>query len=191
MRNPSAIDAGPAGGVDDWLFKVARPRDTDWFYPSTFWRTADWESSTLRYRPGYQRDCVLYAGDREEIGIHLLPRDRTIRVRAVDLGAASRVALGLESEAGITNWLWVHDRARARIDGFRPSIFCFERDGFQRVRRGEYVAREPRRAVYATTLELDDALDRAGARLVWTEDLEAVSEWLTGQSIYFDVQTGP
>ena len=66
------------------LFKVASPREDGMFYPSTFWRMRDWESSTTCRREGYIEDEVLFAGDFDEVNIHLFPRVRTVRVRSAE-----------------------------------------------------------------------------------------------------------
>ena len=66
------------------LYKVSAPQADNMFYPGAFWHTPDWESSTTRFREGYIRDEVLYAGDFDEVNIHLFPRVRTVRVRSVD-----------------------------------------------------------------------------------------------------------
>ena len=47
------------------LYNVSAPRSDMTFYPSKFWRTTDWESSTTQPRDGYPEDLVLFAGDFE------------------------------------------------------------------------------------------------------------------------------
>lgn len=72
--------------MGQYLYKISQPRDDLMFYPSIFWHTPDWESSTTHAKEGYIRDTILYAGDFDEVNIHLFPRVRTIRVRARDAG---------------------------------------------------------------------------------------------------------
>jgi hypothetical protein len=57
-----------------FLYKVSAPRTEMLFHPSSFWHTPDRESSTTRAREGYVRDEVLFAGDFDEVNIHLFPR---------------------------------------------------------------------------------------------------------------------
>ena len=73
----------------DFLYKVAPPRVDMVFYPSQFWHTPDWESSSTREHDGYIREEVLYAGDFDEVNIHLFPRVKTVRVRSVDVDAST------------------------------------------------------------------------------------------------------
>jgi hypothetical protein len=42
------------------LYKISAPRADMMFYPSTYWHTSDWESSTTRCQEGYIEDEVLY-----------------------------------------------------------------------------------------------------------------------------------
>jgi hypothetical protein len=62
------------------LYKVSPPREDMVFRPSRFWRTADWQSSSTRPHNGYIMEDLLYAGDFDEVNIHLFPRVRTCRV---------------------------------------------------------------------------------------------------------------
>ena len=55
------------------LYKVSPPRESLLFKPTVFYRTADFKSSSLRSKPGYIQDTLLYAGDESEISLHLLP----------------------------------------------------------------------------------------------------------------------
>ena len=63
------------------LYKVTAPRKTKVFNPTKFYRTQDFWSSSPRPKPGYICDCLVYAGDFDEISIHLFPKIHRIRVR--------------------------------------------------------------------------------------------------------------
>ncbi len=68
------------------LYKVPPPCTGTLFLPSDFWCTADRESGSTRAREGYLKDAVLFAGDFDEVNIHIFPRVRTVRVRSCDAG---------------------------------------------------------------------------------------------------------
>ena len=61
------------------LYKVTLPREDHQFFPSKFWRTEDWSSSSNRPHDGYIEDEVLYVGDFAEVNIHLFPKVRRLR----------------------------------------------------------------------------------------------------------------
>ena len=178
----------PALGADR-LFKVCPPR-RDWrFEPSRFWRSRDWESSTTRPRQGYVQEDLLYVGDYDEVTIHLFPRVHTARLWGDDAVDDLRRELGLELGADIRAFVF-YEHARAQeVAQFRPTIFHFHRDGFERVRRGEFVFREARRAIAAETLSLDAALARWCVRPCPVTSLDEVMERLRTRGAYFDEQT--
>jgi hypothetical protein len=171
------------------LYKVSAPRAEMEFHPSPFWRSADWESSTTRPRADYIRECVLYAGDFDEINIHLFPRVRTIRVRAVDADASRLRGLGLGCTPGRTSYIFVAQSRRQQVESFRPTIFTFAASGFTRVRKGEYVSWEPRRAISSETVSLPDAIVRWNIEACYVADLDELKALLSRDAIYFDEQT--
>ncbi len=159
------------------------------FYPSPFWHTPDWESSTTRPRDGYVVDEVLYAGDFDEVSIHLFPRVRTVRVRSVDAGSARLEALGLSCSPKKTAHIFINKMHRPVVESFRPTLFTLDSDGFTNVRRGEYVSRKPQRAMAVETLSMAGAIARWNMEACYVDDLDAVIERLRGAGIYFDEQT--
>ena len=159
------------------------------FYPSRFWHTRDWESSTTRPRDGYVVDDVLYAGDFDEVSIHLFPRVRTVRVRSVDAGSARLEALGLQCSPGSSAHIFVNKTYRTVVESFRPTLFTFDSSGFTHARRGEYVSRKPQRAMTVETLSMAEAMVRWNIEACYVDDLDPVIERLRGAGIYFDEQT--
>lgn len=171
------------------LYKVSAPRADKMFYPSTFWHTLDWESSTTRYREGYIKDEVLYAGDFEEVNIHLFPRVRTVRVRFVDADSSKLCDLGLWCTPGKAAYIFIHHSRREEVESFHPTVFKFREDGFVRVRKGEYISREPQQAVSAETISIAEAINRWNVEACYVDDLDGVIERLNQEGVYFDVQT--
>ncbi len=171
------------------LFKVAPPRD-DWtFHPSIFWHTADWESSTTKPRNGYQADCVLFLGDFDEINIHLLPRTKTVRVRSEDTTYATLESCGFRVSSGKSAYLFVSMTARQEIERFQPTIYRFDNPGLENVRKGEYIARTPQKAIAVETVSMQTVLSRWNIEICFVDDLDAVIETLRENGIYFDMQT--
>jgi hypothetical protein len=175
--------------MNEVLYKVSAPRDDMTFLPGTFWHTPDWESSTTRRREGYLEDCVLYAGDFDEVTIHLLPRVRTVRVRVADADASALRALGLACSAGKAAHVFVEEAQRAEVVAFCPTVFHFASEGFTRVRRGEYVSWTSQVALSSETMSLAEALVRWNVEVCYVESLGDLIATLSAAGIYFDEQT--
>ena len=175
--------------MEKFLYKVSAPRSDMVFYPSTFWHTLDWESSTTRYREGYIEDEVLFAGDFDEVNIHLFPRVRTVRVRSKDADASVLRSYGIECYPGKTAYLFLEKSYEEEVDSFHPTIFKFNSHGFQHVRKGEYVSWRPQRAISYETIKIIDAVKRWDVQACYVDDLNTLIGWLVGEDIYFDEQT--
>lgn len=171
------------------LYKVSAPRADKTFYPSTFWHTLDWGSSTTSYREGYIEDEVLYAGDFEEVNIHLFPRVRTVRVRYVDADISKLCGLGLQCTPGRSAYIFIHHSRREEVESFRPTVFKFRVDGFVRVRNGEYISREPQQAISVETISIAEAIKRWNIEACYVDDLDGLIRRLNQEGIYFDEQT--
>lgn len=146
--------------MDSHVYKVSPPRRDMMFYPRTFWRSEDWESSTDRPREGYIEERLLYAGDLDEISIHLFPRVRTVRVRPADADSVRLRQMDLRCSPGESAYIFVEESRKREVEAFCPTIFKFRSLGFTRVRRGEYVSREAQEAVSTETLPIAEALAR-------------------------------
>jgi len=171
------------------LYKVAKPRSALWFSPTPFWRSADWESSSTRPRDGYIEEKILFAGNFEEVSIHLFPRVWTVRVRAVDLGPVDATALEPSCIHGKNAWIFCPADRQAEVNSFCPTIFTFSRTGFTRVRRGEYISRAPRQAISCETMAIADAMQRWNIQCVFVSDLASIIERVRSAGVYFEEQT--
>jgi hypothetical protein len=172
-----------------FLYKVAPPRVDMVFYPSQFWHTPNWESSSTTEHDGYIREEVLYAGDFDEVNIHLFPRVKTVRVRSVDADAWALSGLGVRCTPGRSAWIFVHRSRRDEVEAFHPTVFKFRADGFVWVRNGEYVSRRPQRAIAAETIGMPEALRRWNVEACYVDDLDSLIVRLKQEGIYCDVQT--
>jgi hypothetical protein len=175
--------------MGQYLYKVSQPRDDLMFYPSVFWHTPDWESSTTRAKEGYIRDTVLYAGDFDEVNIHLFPRVRTIRVRARDAGHSVLQALRLPCLPGKSAYIFCSASRQSEVEIFKPTIYKFDRRGFTKVRNGEYVSWAPQKAISQETVMISKAIIRWNIQACYVRDIDRLIAALTQADIYFDEQT--
>lgn len=173
--------------MTSFLYKVSPPAESMTFRPSRFWHTEDWESSTTRPRDGYIEDKVLYAGDFDEINIHLLPRVRAVRVRSDDTDEYVRNVLGLDN--GKTAFLFVNADSKNMVENFMPTVYTFRNDGFERVRKGEYVSRKAQTAISSKTILMSEAIERWNIEVCYVEDLDVPINTLRRAGVYFDEQT--
>jgi hypothetical protein len=188
-RASRILDKFDDGPMKSYLYKVSAPRGTLAFQLSTFWRTPDWESSTTRCREGYIKDQLLYAGDFDEVSIHLFPRVRTVRVRSVDGDGPSLRGLGFECATGRSAHIFIQEFCRQEVESFHPTIFRFSADGFVRVRRGEHVSRKPQRAISVETVPMGEAINRWNIEVCYVNDLDVLIDRLCQARIYYDEQT--
>jgi hypothetical protein len=176
--------------LDRFLYKVSAPRD-DWtFHPRPFWRTEDWSSSDHEPRDGYIEDHVLYAAGFDEINIHLLPDVWRLRVWLDDVERATRLEdLGYSWPTGSKAVIFALASDRESIESFSPTIFTFEREGFERAPTDEFVSWEPRTAISAETVAFADVRRRWQFALVYVTDADALRHELESARIDHQIQT--
>ena len=96
------------------------------------------------------------------------------------------------------NWKWdargedyvfIHRSRRREVASFHPTIFKFRLNGFERVRKGEYVSREPQRAISAETIPIAEATKRWNVQACYVDDLDGLMESLNQEGVYFEEQT--
>jgi hypothetical protein len=175
--------------MSEFLYKVSTPRPDLMFYPSTFWRSLDWESSTTNRRDDYIKEEVLYAGDFDEVNIHLFPRVRTVRVRARDADHRALQRIGLSCEPGKTAYIFSGSSCRDEVESFRPMIYTFSPNGFTKVRNGEYVSRTPQRAASFETFTMAEAIGKWNVQACYTADLDGLIAKIRQKNIYLEEQT--
>jgi hypothetical protein len=175
--------------VTELLYKVSEPRD-DWtFEPRRFWRAKDWSFSDDHPRDGLIEDCVLYAGEFDEINIHLLPRVWRLRVWLDDEDRSARLrGLGFSWAARSRAVIFAEEADRDSIESFSPTVFAFERSRFEQTPTNEFVSREPRIAVSAETLALDEARERWRFDLVYVARSDALVEALRSAGVDHQIQ---
>ncbi len=172
------------------LYKVSEPR-SDWkFEPSRFWRTEDWSSSDNSPHEGYIEDCILYAADFNEVNIHLLPRVWRLRVWLDDEKRSERLRrLGYAWALGSRAVIFALESDRDVIESFSPTIFSFEKSGFERTPSNEFVSRSPQLALSAETIPFREAVERWQFELVYVKDAEALAQSFRSSGIDHQIQT--
>jgi hypothetical protein len=175
--------------MEKCLYKVSPPRSDLMFQPSTFWRSATWDSSTDRYREGYFEEKVLYAGDFDEVNIHIFPRVRTVRVRARDADHETLHRCGQSCEPGKKAYIFCAHSRRIEVESFSPTVFTFNPVGFTNVRNGEYISRQPQMAMASQTYSMAAAIQNWNVQACYIENLDAIITKLTQEKIYFEEQT--
>lgn len=173
-----------------FLFKVTPERGDLEFHPRPFWRTPDWSSSDDDPREGYIEDRVLYAGGFDEVNIHLLPKVWRLRVWLDDDDRCRRLrALGFAWAEGSRAVIFAHALDRGLIESFTPTVFAFEREGFEQVPTSEWVSRSPRCAIDRETFAFGEARDRWGFELIYVFDGEELAASLRAASVDHQIQT--
>lgn len=131
---------------------------------------------------------MLYAGDFDEVSIHLFPRVRAVRVRSIDADLQCLSDIGLQCDKGMAAYICFNRLFRQEIEAFTPTIFTFDLDGFVRVRRGEYISRKPQRAISEQIVNISEAVVKWNIQVIYVDDLDDLTEKLRVQNIYFDEQ---
>lgn len=176
--------------MTDSLYKVSEPRE-DWtFEPRPFWRAQDWSFSDDHPRDGLVEDCVLYAAEFDEINIHLLPRVWRLRVWLDDEEICARLKrLGFSWAEGSRAVIFAREADRRSIEAFSPTVFTFDRSGFEQTPTNEFVSREPRTAISAERILLQEAQERWRFDVVYVAEPETLVKTLQSRGVDHQIQT--
>lgn len=176
--------------MTELLYKVSEPRE-DWtFEPRRFWRREDWSFSDDQERVGLIEDCVLYAAQFDEINIHLLPKVWRLRVWLDDEDRSARLKrLGFAWRPGSRAIIFALEADRESIESFSPTVYAFERSGFEKTPTDEFISREPRVAVSAETVPFDEARQHWQFDLLYVADSEALVQSFRSAGVDHQIQT--
>jgi hypothetical protein len=176
--------------VTDPLYKVSEPGHGDRFEPRRFWRTDDWAFSDDHPHEGLIEDQVLFAAEFDEVNLHLLPRVRRVRVRLDDPDRSRRVrACGFDWQPGARAVVFVADADRAAVESFAPTVFVFDRSGFERTPTDEFISRQPQTAMSSETIPIAEALARWRLEVIYVDDTVALELQFQRQGIDHQIQT--
>ena len=171
------------------LFKVTAQRKSRVFNPTKFYRTQDFRSSSPRPKPGYICDCLVYAGDFEEISIHLFPKIHRIRVRNSEPSRRKLLNLGIETDPGKRCFIFVNKGDETQIMEFVANVYVFEDRHFTKTPSNEYISRKPVEAVGTESYAMTEILGRWGIQLITIDSVPDLSRILTDAGVVFSYQT--
>lgn len=171
------------------LYKVSAPRESLMFYPTRFYRTQDFRSSSRRPKPGYIPDCLLYAGDFEEISIHLFPKIHRIRVRNSEESRGELSILGFETDAARRCYIFVNRDDERQIKEFEANVYIFEDRHFRKTPSNEYISREPVEAVGSESYTMLEILHQWRIQLIPVDSVRALSSILADAGVVYSYQT--
>ena len=176
--------------MTELLYKVSEPRHDRVFEPRAFWRAEDWSFSDDHPHEGLIEDHVLYAAEFDEINIHLLPKVWRLRVWLDDDERCRRLeGLGFSWDAGARAAIFARDADRRAIEAFSPTVFSFDRAGFERTPTNEFVSREPRTAISVETIPFEEARRRWRFDLIYIDDSDALVQALRSGRVDHQIQT--
>ena len=171
------------------LYKVSAPRASLVFNPTRFYRTEDFRSSSRRPKPGYIPDCLLYAGDFEEISIHLFPKIHRIRVRNSEESRVKLSILGFETDASKRCYIFVNREDETQIVEFEANVYIFEDRHFRKTPSNEYISREPVEAVGSESYSMSEILRRWSIQLIPVDSVRALSRIFADAGVVYSYQT--
>ncbi len=175
--------------MDDPLYKVSAPSHGDRFEPRVFWRTDDWSMSDDHPHDGLTEDMVLFAAEFDEVNIHLLPRVWRLRVWLDNPERCRRLrSCGFEWPSEARAVLFVGEGDRMEVEAFEPTVFVFDRRGFERTPTNEFVSREAQTAVSKETIRIKDALDRWHVEVIYVTDTAGLEQRLRQAGIDHQIQ---
>ena len=172
------------------LYKVTAPRKSRVFNPTKFYRTQDFWSSSPRPKPGYICDCLVYAGDFDEISIHLLPKIHRIRVRNSEAARRKLLCLGIETDPDKKCYIFVNTEDKRQIIEFVANVYIFEDRHFTKTPSNEYISREPVEAIGSEVYAMPEILRLWGIQLITVDSVPDLSRILTDAGVVYSYQTG-
>jgi len=171
-----------------YLYKVSPPRDSVIFYPTTFYRTQDYLSSADKPKDGHIEDKLLYAGEFDDVAIHLLPDLYRIMILNLKDNFDKLNHLGITTNKSKKSIIFIHEDDYDKVLQFRPTVYTFLKTSFFQIPSGEYVSREPVVAIKHETYSMDDAIKKWNIQLQKNNDLLQLKEILTSKDIGMTVQ---
>jgi hypothetical protein len=174
--------------MSDPLYKVSAPRSHLTFEPRPFWRNEDWTKSSSRPRDGYIEEQVVYAAGFDAVSIHLLPKVWRVRVVFHPETEPLMRELGYVWPPDCRALIFFKEQDADIVWQFQPTVFMFDREGFEAIPSNEFISRVPVRALRSETLSIAEAIARWAVHLVPVADSDALVSTLTERGIKFSAQ---
>lgn len=174
--------------VSDLLYKVSAPRSDLTFEPRPFWRNEDWTKSSQQPRDGYIEEAVVYAAGFDAVSIHLLPKVWRLRVTLNPATEPLMRELGYVWAPASRALIFFREEDEDIVWEFQPTVFIFDREGFEAIPSNEFISRTPVRALRSETLTIADAIERWAVHLIPVAHPNALVSALTERGIRFSIQ---
>ena len=137
----------------------------------------------------YILEEVLYAGDFNDVNLHLLPNVPRLRIWLSDrvVNDLKKLDIIVDSQytalivASISDW--------ETISSFKPTINYFDEAGFELTPSQEYISRTPQTAIQVETISIFEAVDRWNIELYFVEDYDDLKLSLDSIGIKYSEQT--
>ena len=171
------------------LYKVSRARTDNIFEPIKFWRSPDWSISTRVPQASYILEEVLYAGDFNDVNIHLLPKVPRLRIWLSDRVVNELQKLDIVVESHYTALIIARISDWETIENFCPTINYFDEAGFEITPSQEYISRTPQTAIKVETISIFEAIVRWNIELYFVEDYDGLKLSLKSAGIRYSEQT--
>lgn len=97
--------------------------------------------------------------------------------------------LGFSWATGSRAIIFALEADRDSIESFSPTVFAFDRSGFEQTPTDEFVSREPRIAVTAEAVALDEARQRWQFDLLYVADSDTLVKTLRSAGVDHQIQT--
>lgn len=175
--------------TESLLYKVSEPGRGTTLAPRVFWHSEDWSFSDDHPHDGLIEDCVLYAAPFDEINIHLLPSVWRLRVWLDEDARRDRLrAMGYTWPEGLRAVIFTSSENEALIQQFVPTVYAFDRAGFEEIPTGEFITRTAQTAVAIEEIPLPIALRRWHVEVIYVSDTVAFAQRLRDGGVDHQIQ---
>ncbi|GDY13874.1 hypothetical protein LBMAG53_27520 [Planctomycetota bacterium] len=140
-------------------------------------------------KPGYIYDELLYAGDFDEVNIHLLPNIKRIRLWNTDDVFQKLTSVSIYPDHQVKAVMITDETHRDLVYHFSPTVHYFNDDGFEYVPSNEWISREPRTPIKSEVITMNEAITRWNIEIHFVDNYELLKLELTKCGIQYCEQT--
>ena len=172
------------------LYKVHPPKKDLLFYPSTFYRNANFKSSSNNSKEGFLKDNLLYVGDIDEINIHLFPKCRRLRVVVNNNNIGFLHNIGVFPEKDIKAVIWCN-AIKEEILEFKATVYKFDSKHFEKTESNEYISRIPVAAIGFEEYDMQTIISNWKLNVLFTSnnEIDSILFQLKNSNIPYSEQT--
>lgn len=97
--------------------------------------------------------------------------------------------MGLQPAEGAIAVIFANESDRPAIEAFQPTVYGFERTGFEQTPSNEWVAREAKTAVWSNTYGFSKAIAEWNVDVQFVPEVQALVERLRNARVDHQIQT--